>query len=99
MPDLKDLIVHLAGIHVTDRNRRRAYDVAGHLIASVLKERWHSLPERQRQILIRDSGNRLWNGYLEKRRKEDMKPKEAAQETIFDETTLLEQSSKEQSLL
>ena len=91
MPDLKDLIVHLAGIHVTDRNRRRAYDVAGHLVESALKERWHKTPNRQRQALIRDSGNRLWDGYMEKRQNKEITPKEAAQEAIFDEESILEE--------
>jgi hypothetical protein len=85
------LVILLAGVHVTDRNRRRAYAVAGHLIKAVLKERWHRLSEHQRQILIKESGNRLWNGYMEKRRNEVIKPKEAAQDAIFDETSVLEQ--------
>lgn len=91
MPNYEDLVILLAGVHVTDRNRRRAYAVAGHLIESVLKERWHRLSEHQRKILIRDSGDRLWNGYMEKRRNEVIKPKEAAQDAIFDELTTLEQ--------
>ena len=91
MPSFEDLVVLLAGIHVTDRNRRRADAVAGHLVAFVLKERWHELPKRKRQTLIRASGNRLWNGYMEKRRNEGIKPKEAAQDAIDDEITFLEQ--------
>lgn len=91
MPSFEDLVVLLAGVHVTDRNRGRAYDVAGHLVAFVLRERWDRLSERQRQILIRDSGNRLWNGYMGKRRIEDMRPKEAAHDAIFDEIAVLEQ--------
>lgn len=91
MPDFRDLVVHLSGIHVTDRNRRRAYAVAGHLIESALKERWHSTPDRQRQSLIRKSGDRLWNSYMGKRRNKEITPKEAAQEAIFDEETILEQ--------
>jgi hypothetical protein len=89
MPDIKDLIVHLAGIHITDRSRRRAYDVAGHLVA--LKERWHKTPDRQRQTLIRASGNRLWGGYMKKRRDTEITPKEAAREAIFDEQSILEE--------
>jgi len=91
MPSHEDLVILLAGIHVTDRNRRRAYAVAGHLVASVLKERWHGLSEHQRKILIRDSGNRLWNGYMEKRKNEVIKPKEAADDAIFNEIAFLEQ--------
>lgn len=91
MPDIKDLIVHLASIRVTDRNRRRVYDVAGHLVESALKERWHKTPDRQRRALIRDSGNRLWDGYMEKRRNKEITPEEAAQEAIFDEESILEQ--------
>ena len=91
MPSFEDLLVLLSGIHVTDRNRKRAYTVAGHLVAFVLKERWHGLPERQRQILIRDSSNRLWDGYMKKRRLEDVKPKEAARDAILAEITVLEE--------
>lgn len=92
MPSLEDLVSLLAGIHVTDRNRRRAYAVAGHLVASALKERYRGLPKHQLQILIRDSGNRLWDGYMKKRGNEAMKPKEAARDAILDEITVLEQS-------
>jgi len=92
MPSLEDLVILLAGIHVTDRNRRRAYAVAGHLVAYALKEGYHSLSKHQRQILIRNSGNRLWNGYMKRRRDEAMKPKEAAHDVILDEIAILEQS-------
>ena len=92
MPSLEDLITHLAGIHKTDRVRGRAYNVAGHLVASTLKERWHGLPEHQRQMLIRDSGNRLWDGYMQQRRNEYTKPKEAARDAILEEQAFLELS-------
>lgn len=91
MPSHQDLVALLAGVHITDRNRRRAYTVAGHLVKSLLKERWHGLSERQRQILTKASGNRLWENYMAKRRIEDMRPKEAAQDAIFDEIAALEQ--------
>jgi hypothetical protein len=91
VPSYEDLVTLLAGVHVTDHKRTRAYDVAGHLVAYVLKERWHGLSERQRRILIKASGDRLWNGYMAKRRIEDMRPKEAAQDAIFDEIAALEQ--------
>lgn len=91
MPSLDDLVIHLSCIHVTDRNRGRAYDVAGHLVESTLKERWHRLLQSQRQTIIRDSGNRLWDGYMQKRRNKYIKPKEAARYAILDEMNVLEQ--------
>lgn len=91
MPSHQDLVALLAGVHVTDRNRRRAYTVAGHLVKSVLKERWHGLSERQRQILSKASSDRLWNSYMAKRRIEGVRPKEAAEDAIFDEIAALEQ--------
>jgi hypothetical protein len=90
MPNLEDLVTLLADIHITDRDRRRAYTVAGHLVASALKERWHGTSDHQRQIYIRDSGDRLWNSYGEKRRNENIKPKEAARDAIYDEMTVLD---------
>ena len=91
MPSLEDLIALLSGVHVTDRNRTRAYDVAGHLVAHVLRERWHTLPERQRRLISKASGNRLWENYMAKRKLEDMKPTEAARDAILDEIAALEQ--------
>lgn len=91
MPSYEDLVVLLAGVHVTDRNQTRAYDVVGHLVAFVLKERWHGLTKHQRRILIKGSGDRLWNGYMAKRKIEDVRPKEAAREAIFDEIAALQQ--------
>ena len=91
MPRLEDLVVLLAGVHVTDRDRSRAYDAAGHLVAHVLKERWHRLPKPQRRILTKASGNRLWRNYMAKRKIEDMKPTEAARDAILDEIAALEQ--------
>ena len=92
MPSLEDLIVLLSGIHVSDRNQRRAYTVAGHLVASVLKDRWHQLSERQRQLLVQPSTDRLWDSYMHKRRYLEQPPKEAAEEAIADELALLEQA-------
>ena len=92
MPSLEDLIVMLSGIHVSDLNRRRAYTVAGHLVAYVLKGRFHQLSERQRQLLVQPSTARLWDNYMHKRRDLEQSPKEAAKQTITDEIAFLEQS-------
>lgn len=91
MPSFDDLVFLLAGIHVTDRKRDRAVAVAGHLVASTLEEHWHKLPKRQRDILIRASANRLWDDYMAKRKLEELKPEEAAQDAILDEQTILQQ--------
>src|SRR3989304_3804486 len=93
MPNLEDLVVLLSGIHITDRTREQAYAVAGHLVASTLRERWHELPERQRQILIKQSGNRLWDAYKKKRRNEYEKSRDAATEAIAEEMAFLQQSA------
>lgn len=92
MPSLEDLIVLLSGIHVNQHDRRRAYTVAGHLVASILQGRWHQLSEYQRQQLVRPSTNRLWDNYMRKRRYLEQSPKEAAKQTITDEIAFLQQS-------
>ena len=91
MPNYGDLVALLSSVHITDRNRDRAHTVAGHLVKSVLRERWDELTERQQRTLIRDSGNRLWRGYMEKRKNEFIEPREAAQDAIFDERATLEE--------
>ena len=95
MPDFKDLVVHLAGIHINNRPhsraRSRAVDVSGHLISSVLKEKWVHLSEQQQQRLIRASTNRLWNSYMTKRRNFGLSTEEAAEEAISEELAVLKQ--------
>ncbi len=91
MPDIKDLIGHLAAIHITDRDRSRAFTVAGHLITFVLKDRWHQLSDGQRQKLIQASASRLWNNYFDKRKKYGLSPRDAAEEAIGEEMAILEQ--------
>jgi len=90
MPNKQDLIVHLAGTHVNDYDRKRAYVIAGHLVTSALKGQSNNFPLDQKDKIIRDSGDRLWNGYMEKRLDKSITPREAAQEAIFDEQLFLE---------
>ena len=66
MPDIKDLIGHLAAIHITDREEV-GRTVAGDIIRLVLKDRWHQLSDGQRQKLIQASASRLWNNYFDKK--------------------------------
>lgn len=89
MPSLNDLIAYLAGIRINERNHSRANTVAGHLVESVLKERWHQLSDRQRQLLVRPSTRRLWDSYMHKRKYLELSPKEAAKQAIRDELALL----------
>jgi hypothetical protein len=91
MPDLKDLIVVLAGIHINDRDRSRVVNVAGHLITFILEERWHRLSEHQQQALIKDSANRLWKNYMTKRKNYELPPTEAAKQAISEEIEKLKQ--------
>jgi hypothetical protein len=91
MPSLEDLITLLSGTHVNECNKRRANVVAGHLLKSVLKDRWHQLSLHQTQQLVLDSTNRLWGNYMRKR-KDLQSPKEAAKEAIADELARLEQA-------
>lgn len=90
MPSHDDLVTLLSGIHVSDRYKRRAAIVAGHLVSYVLKERGNSLSKLQRQKLISPSANRLWDNYRGKRRQPGQSPKEVAEETIAEELDYLE---------
>jgi hypothetical protein len=91
MPSFEDLVAELACVHITDRKRVRAEIVAGHLVSSTLKERWHKTSERERQTLIRQSRDRIWAGYMKARMNEIAKPKEAAEEALLEEKAILEE--------
>jgi len=92
MPSLDDLISLLAGIRVNERSRKRAVVVAGHLIASVSEDQWHSLTEHQRQQLVEPSTKRLWDSYMSMRKFSEQPPKEAAKQAIANELKLLRES-------
>jgi hypothetical protein len=88
-PSLKDLIAELSGIHVNDRGRRRAVDVAGHLIKFVLGNQWDDLSKRQQNLLIRPSSERIWNNYMHKREYLGQSTKQDAKEVIHEEVNFL----------
>lgn len=92
IPSLNDLISLLAGVRVNERSRNRAVTVAGHLVASVLEDRWHALTERQRQQLVKPSIKRLWDSYMHMRKNLGQPPKEAAKLAITGELTLLREA-------
>lgn len=89
MPSLNDLISVLAGVRVNERSRNRVVTVAGHLVASVLEDRWHPLSEHQRQQLVKPSTKRLWDSYVHMRKNLGQPPKEAAKQSIASELELL----------
>ena len=89
MPDIDDLIKRLSGIHTNDKNHGRAEVVAGHLVKSVLGQPWYQLSKTKQQYLIRISTAHLWDGYMAKR-KLDVSPKEASEETILVEINRLQ---------
>lgn len=61
------IVKYLAGIRINERYPTRQYDVANDLLKAALKEQWHPLSDMKKKRLIRDSGRRLLNTYLEKR--------------------------------
>jgi len=88
-PNLKDLIARLSGIHVTDRDKKRAVYVAGHLVKFVLGDKWDMLSEGQQKLLVKPSSNRLWNNYMQKRKNLGQSTKQDAKETIEEEIKVL----------
>jgi len=92
MPSSNDLISLLAGVRVNERDQSRAVTVAGHLVASVLENRWHALSERQRQQLVKPSTKRLWDSYMHMRKNLGQPPKEAAKQAIAGELALLREA-------
>jgi len=91
-PSLKDLITRLSGIHVTDRNKKRAIYVAGHLVKFILGARWDKSSEGQQKLLMKPSSDRLWNNYMHKRINLGQSTKQAAKETIAEEFKILKES-------
>jgi len=90
MPSLDDLVLLLAGIRINERNRSRVINAAGHLVASILKDRWHALTKLQRRQLVNPSANRLWDNYMSMRSL-GQPPKAAAKQAITEELELLQE--------
>lgn len=92
MPDLHDLIAHLSGIHVNDRDRRRVVNIAGHLIKSVLGDQWHQLSETQQELHLQSSAKRLWDNYMHNRKYLKQSSKKDAKQVIEEELTFLKEA-------
>jgi hypothetical protein len=93
MPNRDDLIVHLSGVRINITNgndRRRVSTVAGHLVTSIYKDEWNQLSEQKKRLTIRNSADRLWNNYMQRRTTLEQLPKEAANDAITDELSNLE---------
>jgi hypothetical protein len=89
MPGVENLVILLSGINVNDRDRYRAKAVAEQLVKDALQERWNIEPRQQ--IIIEDSRDRLWDGYMKRRLNSSIKPQDAARHAIFDEISFLNQ--------
>ncbi|MDO8636926.1 MAG: hypothetical protein Q7R34_11980 [Dehalococcoidia bacterium] len=91
MPDLGDLIVQLSDVRVGQRDRGRTVNVAGHLIHSVLNERWLKLSDNDQKRLTAASAKRLRGNYETKLKYSTQPTREAAEQAISEELELLQQ--------
>ena len=89
MANFDKLVKDLANIRVTDNNRNLAETVANSLIKAAFKEEVHSLSERERDTITRNSRDRLWNSYMNNRKNKEMESKEAAEVAIANEIEFL----------
>ena len=87
-PSLEDLITVLLGIRINERNKQRAVDVAGHLIKSILGNKFDKLPTWQQKLLVKPSSERLWN-YMQKGKDLGLTNKQIAKEAIAEELKIL----------
>ena len=93
MADFENNVHHLASVPINGRDQHIAVEVAADLVHSVVRKPWFDLTDRQKQLLVKPSTKRLWDGYMAGRRKGES-TKEAARKAMLQELSVLEQQFK-----
>lgn len=94
MPDFEDLISQLSAVRIGQDDKGRTANVAGHLLHSFFKEKWHFVPENVKKKLISKTEKRLLERYTYYMKIHQMRTKEAAREAIEEVTSDLKQEIK-----